>query len=53
MAKKKDMRTRANKQHLGTAANRDAYEKQKSVIIKGGKPAEPAPKKGNADGNDR
>lgn len=50
MAKKKDMRKKDNKQHLGTAANRDAYEKQKSVIIK---PAEPTSKKEKADGNDR
>lgn len=31
---KRDMRKAANKQHLGTAANRNAYEQHKSIIIK-------------------
>lgn len=38
MTKKKDMRKRDNKQHLGTAANRDEYEQKKSVVIKSSKP---------------
>lgn len=31
---KRDMRKAANKQHLGTAANRNDYEKHKSVVVK-------------------
>jgi hypothetical protein len=46
MMSKRDMRYKANKQHLGNASNRDAYEQQKSVVVKDSrKPAEPMPKK--------
>lgn len=31
---KRDMRLRANKQILGTAANRDAYVQRKSVVLR-------------------
>jgi hypothetical protein len=30
---KRDMRLKTNKQHLGTASNRDTYEQQKSVVV--------------------
>jgi len=30
---KRDMRTRPNKQHLGTAANRDQYVQQGHVVV--------------------
>lgn len=29
----KDMRRKSNKEHLGTAANRDAYVARKSVVL--------------------
>lgn len=37
---KRDMRTKTNKQHLKTAANRNEYEQKKSVTLDSNKPKE-------------
>jgi hypothetical protein len=34
---KRDMRTRSNKQHLGTAANRNEYEQKGNVVVQDSK----------------
>jgi hypothetical protein len=50
---RRDMRYKKNKQVLGTAANRDAYVQQKSVVLHDSTKREekPVEKKGEAHGD--